>query len=107
MLNKKLKLREKRTLRVRKRLKLHNTKPRLAVFKSNKNFAAQLIDDEKGMTLVGGIVKKKDVKTLGKQLAEKAKDKGIDHVVFDRGCFKYHGLVAAFADSAREAGLKF
>ncbi|MCH9614366.1 MAG: 50S ribosomal protein L18 [Chlamydiia bacterium] len=107
MHSKKTKLREKRTLRVRRRLKMHNTKPRLAVFKSNKNFAAQLIDDEKGITLVGGVMKKSDVKTLGKQIAEKAKEKGVETVVFDRGCFKYHGLVAAFADSAREAGLKF
>lgn len=107
MQNKKVNLRKKRSLRVRKRLKISNVKPRLTIFKSNRNFSAQIIDDQKGMTIVGGMVKKTDVKSLGQQIAEKAKANGVEAVVFDRGSFKYHGLVASFADSAREAGLKF
>lgn len=107
MQNKKAQLRKKRSMRVRRRLQISNVKPRLTIFKSNKNFSAQIIDDEKGMTIVGGIVKKTDAKSLGKQIAEKAKENGVEAVVFDRGAFKYHGIVASFADSAREAGLKF
>lgn len=94
--------------------------PRLAVFRSNNHMYAQIIDDTEGLTLVSASTTQKDVKGalektnnieaaahLGKVIAEKAKEKGIEQVVFDRGGFIYQGKVQALADAAREAGLKF
>ncbi len=89
--------------------------PRLSVFKSNKGMYLQLIDDEKGKTLVSvhsKEIKKKDKKVsigfeMGKLIAKKALDKKIEQAVFDRGGYKYHGRVKAAADGAREGGLKF
>ena len=94
--------------------------PRLAVFRSNNHMYAQIIDDTVGNTLVSASTLQKDVKAnlektnnvdaaayLGKVIAEKALEKGIKDVVFDRGGFIYHGKVQALADAAREAGLNF
>ena len=111
--------RKKRVLRVRKRLQGNEQKPRLSVFRSNKNLQAQLIDDEKGETIAYSGTLSKDnknfrnkkskeaAKEIGKQIAEMALKKNIKTVVFDRGRFKYHGLIAILANSAREAGLQF
>jgi large subunit ribosomal protein L18 len=92
--------------------------PRLCVFRSNKNISAQIIDDEKGITLVSASSLDKDLKIangsnieaaklVGASIAKKAKQAKISTVVFDRGGYLYHGRVAALADSARENGLEF
>jgi|SRR5688572_22047756 large subunit ribosomal protein L18 len=106
--------------RIRKRLSGTPARPRLAVFRSNKHIYAQVIDDAKGTTLTAAssldVDAKKDIKhggnvaaakAVGKLVAERAKAKGIDAVLFDRGGYIYHGRVKALADAAREAGLKF
>ncbi len=113
---------EQRRLRIKRRIrkKISGTgeKPRLSVFRSNKQFYAQMVDDHTGKTLLAvgsldkSIVDKKVSKTeqaqlVGKLAAEKAKEAGINNVVFDRNGYLYHGRVKAFADSAREGGLKF
>jgi len=109
--------REKRHRKVR--AKIHGTegRPRLCIFKSNKHIYAQIINDDKGFTLVFASdleVKdsKKDKKInlaqkVGELITNKAKDKKITKVVFDRGGFKYHGRVKALADEARKQGLQF
>ena len=113
-------------VRVNKHRKLRNhlsgtaERPRLAVFRSNNHMYAQIIDDTVGNTLVSASTLQKDVKAnlektnnvdaaayLGKLIAEKAIEKGIKDVVFDRGGFIYHGKIQALADAAREAGLNF
>jgi large subunit ribosomal protein L18 len=107
-------------MRIRNRFSGTAGRPRLAVFRSNKNIYAQIIDDEAGNTLAAASTLDKDVKgqlkytdnteaaeCVGKAIAERAKAKGIEEVVFDRGGFVYHGKVKALADAAREAGLKF
>jgi large subunit ribosomal protein L18 len=102
--------------RVRK--KLHGTadRPRLAVFRSGKHISAQIIDDVAGHTMAAASSLEKDLgatdntsgaKKVGLALAERAKKAGIASVVFDRGGFRYHGVVAALAEGAREGGLKF
>lgn len=109
-----------RTLRVRKKLKGSAERPRLSIFKSNKHFYAQIIDDESSKTLVSYSTLAKDLKgtetaklskesakVIGEKLAAMAKEKNINQVIFDRGRFKYHGIIAQFADAAREHGLKF
>ena len=106
--------------RIRKRLAGSSGRPRLAVFRSNKHIYAQIIDDSQGTTLTAAssrdVDAKKDLKTggnvaaakaVGKLVAERAKAKGIDAVLFDRGGYLYHGRVKALAEAAREAGLKF
>ena len=106
--------------RIRKHLNGSPSRPRLAVFRSNKHIYAQIIDDSKGATMIAAssleVDAKKDVKNggniaaakaVGKLVAERAKSKGIDAVLFDRGGYLYHGRVKALADAAREAGLKF
>ncbi|MCB9511369.1 MAG: 50S ribosomal protein L18 [Deferribacteres bacterium] len=106
---------------VRKKVFGTSERPRLVVYKSNKNIYAQLVDDQKSKTLTGvsslsaGLkdeVRKADSRmkvatAVGKAIAEKAKDLKLETVVFDRGGYLYHGLVKALADGAREAGLKF
>ncbi len=93
-----------------------NEKPRLSVFRSLLQISAQIINDEKGVTLVSAsskevkAEKKKKMEVaaeVGKLLAEKAKAKGIVEVAFDRNSYRYHGRVQALADGAREGGLKF
>ena len=91
-------------------------KPRLCVFRSNKNIEAQIIDDMKGVTLCSSSSTQLKLQNggncaaaikVGEDLAEKAKAKGIEIVAFDRGGYLYHGRVAALADAARKGGLKF
>jgi len=113
-------VREKRGMRVRKKLRGTSSKPRLCVVKSNKHIQAQLIDDESGKTLgmVATFAKefretefakknKSSAAKLGEKIAEIAKKNNVTEVIFDRGPFKYHGILAALADSARAAGLQF
>ena len=109
-------IRKRRHLRVRAKVSGTAEKPRLCVFRSNKNIEAQLIDDVKGVTLVSASSTQLKLANggnceaaakVGASLAEKAKAKGIEVVVFDRNGYLYHGRVAALADAAREGGLKF
>jgi large subunit ribosomal protein L18 len=103
--------------RIRKRLQGTAERPRLAVFRSVAHIYAQVIDDGAGKTLVSASSVDKAVKTnggnvaaakaIGKLVAERAKEKGITAVVFDRGGYHYHGRVKALAEAAREAGLEF
>lgn len=110
--------RVKRHLRVRKNLIGTPEKPRLCVFRSNKNISAQIIDDVNGNTLVSASTLEKELKgesggnkeaakKVGELIAKRALDKGIENVAFDRGGFLYHGRVKELAEGAREAGLKF
>ncbi len=114
------KIRVKKHLRIRKRFTGTAERPRLSVFRSNKHIYAQLIDDEAGNTLAAASTLDKELKgtlentddvaaatAVGKAIAEKALNKGIKMVVFDRGGYIYQGKVAALADAAREAGLEF
>jgi large subunit ribosomal protein L18 len=114
------KQRQRRKLRVRRKVHGTTQRPRLSVFRSSKHIYAQLIDDSQGITVTavsshgkgtagnatyGGNVKAANA--VGKLLAEAAKAKGIQQVAFDRGHYKYHGRIKALADGAREGGLKF
>ena len=108
--------RERRAGRTRANIFGTKEKPRMSIYKSLKEIYVQLIDDVEGKTLASAssreIKDKKSKKTevateVGKLIAKKAKDKGIEKAVFDKGGFKYHGRVKALADSAREGGLKF
>ena len=107
-------------MRIRKKISGTSNRPRLTVFRSNKEIYAQLIDDEKGVTLVSASTIDKEIKgnvkhggniesakLVGKAIAERAVAKEISVVVFDRSGYKYTGRVAALAEAAREAGLKF
>ena len=96
----------------RVRSKVYGTakRPRFSVFRSNTTLYAQIIDDQKGVTLVSKHVKGKSRshgKTLGTEVAVTAKARGITTVVFDRSGYRYHGVVAEIADAARKGGLKF
>ncbi len=105
--------------RIRKKLEGTADRPRLAVFRSNTQVYVQIIDDNSRKTLAAASSREKSVtgkekakKTeqaakVGKLIAEKCKEKGIQNVVFDRGGYKYHGRVKSLADAAREGGLKF
>jgi large subunit ribosomal protein L18 len=111
--------RAKRAMRVRSRLKtVGGGRPRLSVFRSSKNISAQIIDDANGVTLAAASslektlrgadgAKSDDAAAVGKLLAERAKEKGVTAVVFDRGGYIFHGRVKALADAARAAGLEF
>lgn len=106
--------RKKRHNRVRAKVAGTADRPRLSVFKSNKDIYVQLIDDIKGVTLVAANSLKISDKTLseksniiGLEIAKRAKDKSISKVVFDRSGYLYTGLIKALADSAREGGLEF
>ena len=110
-------MRLKRHVRVRGKISGTPECPRLNVFRSNANIYAQIIDDVNGVTLVSANTLEKDfegatgnieaAKKVGAILAERAKAKGIEDVVFDRGGYIFHGRVAALAEGAREAGLEF
>jgi large subunit ribosomal protein L18 len=115
-----LKLSQKEKIRFRIRKKIAGTpgKPRLAVFRSNTDIYAQLIDDENGLTLAAASSKEKEIaaqkinkveqsKLVGASLARKAKDLGLNACIFDRGGNLYHGRVKAVAEGAREGGLQF
>ena len=103
--------------RIRKIIFGTTGKPRLSVFRSNKEIYAQLIDDNTGTTIAAVSSRDKDIeaagaktevaKLVGKSIAEKAMKAGVETVAFDRNGFLYHGRVKALADAAREAGLKF
>lgn len=111
----------RRAQRNRTRLKkLADGRPRLSVARSHKNISAQIIDDEKGVTLAAASTLEKalrsDMKTgsnaaaaakVGELIAQRAKQAGVEEVVFDRGGYMFHGRVKALADAAREGGLKF
>ena len=109
--------RVKRHVRVRAKISGTPERPRLNVFRSNANIYAQIIDDVNGVTLTSASTLEKEfegatgnaeaAKKVGQKLAERAKDKGITQVVFDRGGYIYHGRVAALAEGAREGGLEF
>ncbi|MDE3045838.1 MAG: 50S ribosomal protein L18 [Verrucomicrobiota bacterium] len=112
--------RDSRVLRVRKNIRGTAEKPRLTVSKTNQHLYAQLVDDEKGITLAGigtlskpnqsGEFKRKSkesARRIGVQIAEFAKKLNINAVIFDRGRYKFHGVIAELANSAREAGLQF
>jgi large subunit ribosomal protein L18 len=112
--------RKRRQLRTRKSLNGTAERPRLAVFRSSKHIYAQLIDDERGVTLASAGSNEPEVRksvpyggnkaaavVIGKLIGERAKAKGITGACFDRRGYRYHGRVAALADAAREAGLQF
>ena len=103
--------------RIRKRLSGTSERPRMTVFRSNKQIYVQLVDDVTGVTLLSASSKEKEIagqkvnkndqaKLVGKKIAEKASEKGIKEVVFDRNGYLYHGRVKNLADAARENGLK-
>lgn len=110
-----LKARTKKKVRVRKKVSGTEARPRLSVFKSHKNIYAQLIDDVAGKTIAAASTLKhakdksgKDAAfEIGKMIAEQAKTKKIEKVVFDRSGYIYHGRVKAIADGARDGGLNF
>ncbi len=111
-------LRTRRHTRVRRKVVGTPERPRLAVFRSNRHIVAQVIDDSVGHTIAAASTIEASLRsgstgnvaaaaTVGRLIAERAKDKGVERVVFDRGGSRYHGRVAALADAAREAGLEF
>ena len=118
MSNSQRELRRRRHHRVRRKVAGTAERPRLAVFRSTRHMVAQVIDDATGRTLAAASTVEPDLRSgatgnktaaaaVGRLVAERAKAAGVDAVVFDRGGFLYHGRVAAVADAAREAGLRF
>jgi large subunit ribosomal protein L18 len=112
--------RSRRALKVRSHTRGTAERPRMSVMKSNRHIFVQVIDDEAGVTLCSastmssemralqlGKKSKEAARQLGKQIAEAAKKSNVNAVVFDRGCCKYHGILAELANSARESGLQF
>lgn len=113
-------LRQKRKYRVRKNIHGTATSPRMCVIKSNKHVKVQLIDDDAHVTLASYGTDSKELqntdfncrnkasaKVIGEKIAQKAAELNIKEVKFDRGCFKYHGILAELADAARAGGLQF
>lgn len=116
--NKKVYRRQRIKMRIRKVITGTRERPRMCVYRSNKEIYVQLIDDTEGKTLLAASSRDKDIaeqngpkvdqaKMVGKMIAEKAKEAGIDEVVFDRNGYLYHGRVKTLAEAAREGGLKF
>jgi large subunit ribosomal protein L18 len=109
----KLRKQNKRKLRVRTKIKGISNRPRLSVYRSNKNIYAQIVDDTKGTTLASASSLKlketgaKAAEKVGSNIAKSATKKGTKTVVFDRGQYKYHGQIKALAESARKNGLEF
>ncbi len=113
--------RERRHLRIRKKIKGTPERPRLVVFRSNRHVYAQIVDDVGGRTIVGACGSSKQVaerikqdkerfaesRAVGEIVAKRAIEKGVKKVVFDRAGYRYHGRIKALADAAREAGLEF
>ena len=110
----------KRRQRIRKRIKGTTTRPRLCVFRSAKHIYAQIIDDSRGLTLAAASSNEPDIRKqddfenkvsmatfIGKEIGQRAQEKGIKQVVFDRNGFLYHGRVKAVSEGARESGLEF
>ena len=111
-------IRKERHSRIRENLAGTSNRQRLNVFRSNANITAQIIDDEKGLTLVSASTREKELniknggnveaaKLIGSEIAKRAKKAKIEKVVFDRGGYLYHGRVKALAEAARENGLEF
>ena len=110
-------IRQRIHTRIRRKVRGTTERPRLAIFRSVAHIYAQVIDDAKGVTIVAASSSEKGstatggnvaaAKEIGKRVAERAKEKGITRIVFDRGGYLYHGRVKALADAAREAGLEF
>ncbi len=113
---------EEKKLRIRRRIrkKIHGTavRPRMSVFRSNKDIYVQLIDDDKGVTLAAASSRDKDIASqkgtktekaamVGEKIGKIALEKGIETIIFDRGTHIYHGRIKALAEGARKAGLKF
>ena len=109
---------DKRTKRIRNKIKKVSSRSRLSVFKSNNHIYAQVIDDSKGITLASASTLEKDLiksqsgrkelaEIVGRTIAKRLMDKGIKDVAFDKGGYKYHGLIKILADSARAEGLNF
>jgi large subunit ribosomal protein L18 len=107
-------------VRIRKKIQGTGQRPRLNIFRSLNHIYAQLVDDDKGVTLVSASSLDKEVraqsrsggntagaKVVGAEIAKRAREKGIEAVVYDRGGYRYHGRVKVLAEAAREAGLKF
>ncbi|MGD0900189.1 MAG: 50S ribosomal protein L18 [Thermoguttaceae bacterium] len=112
--------RKRRAIRIRNRLKRDASRPRLSIFRSHQHVYAQIIDDHSGRTLAAASTRDAQLRAevryggnktaaaaVGKAIAARALEAGVQQVVFDRREYKYHGRVAALADAAREAGLKF
>lgn len=109
--------RKKIKQRIRKKIRGDEARPRLSVYKSNKQIYAQVIDDRKGHTMAAAssrvieearkVPKTEQAKLVGKELAKKAGEANIDKVAFDRNGYRYHGRIKALAEAAREEGLKF
>ena len=112
--------RERRKLRIRRKISGSSERPRLTVFRSSKHIYAQVVNDDTGTTLASASTLDPEVRkdlsyggnkaaaaVVGKVVAERAKQAGIDKICFDRRSYKYHGRVQALADAAREAGLQF
>jgi large subunit ribosomal protein L18 len=117
-MNSKVSARQKIRYRIRKKISGSAQKPRLSVFRSNKDVYVQLIDDENGVTLASASSKEADIvaqkvnkveksKLVGSSIARKSSDLGIKDVVFDRSGYIYHGRIKAVAEGAREGGLEF
>ena len=109
---------KKRQSRNRYRLATHGSRPRLSIFRSGKHIYAQVIDDNQAVTVASASTNEKDGKeakswnvdaatSVGKKIAERTLAKGVKQVMFDRGCYIYHGRVKALADAARDGGLEF
>jgi large subunit ribosomal protein L18 len=119
--NRRAEARHRRQKRVRKIVRGTNERPRLCVFRSSRHIYAQIIDDDKGVTVIDASSLSKELRErignrggckegasiIGNVIAERAKEKGISKVVFDRNGFLYHGRIKALSDGAREAGLDF
>ena len=114
----KAELKSRRHARLRQKVSGTTERPRLAVFRSNKHIVAQVIDDSRGHTIAAASTVEASLrsgttgnieaaKAIGTLVAERAKDKGVTTVIFDRGGARYHGRVAALAEAARAAGLEF
>ena len=117
-MNSKVSSRQKIRYRIRKKISGNATKPRLSVFRSNKDIYVQLIDDANGTTIASASSREKDIvaqkgnkvamsKMVGEAIAKKSQELGIKDVVFDRSGYLYHGRIKAVADGAREGGLIF
>ncbi|MGN6542185.1 MAG: 50S ribosomal protein L18 [Ginsengibacter sp.] len=117
-MNSKVSSRQKIRYRIRKKISGNATKPRLSVFRSNKDIYVQLIDDANGTTIASASSRQKDIaaqkankvamsKMVGEAIAKKSQELGIKDVVFDRSGYLYHGRIKAVADGAREGGLIF
>ena len=117
-MNSKVSARQKIRYRIRKKISGSATKPRLSVFRSNKDIYVQLIDDANGTTIASASSRQKDIvsqktnkveasKKVGEAIAKKSQELGIKNVVFDRSGYLYHGRIKAVAEGAREGGLEF